>query len=90
MLMNQHFPVKNVAFAVSQPVLIESIQKKKKKQTNKQANQTMAEGREQAGHLQPAVLDGASLLGPLRQHPKLVLLQFLSRGRYFWLSRTIW
>lgn len=59
-LMNQCFPAKNVAFAISQPVLIESIQKM---QTNKGANQTMAEGRKQAGHLQRAVLAQVSLLG---------------------------
>lgn len=59
-LMNQHFPAKNVAFAISQPVLIESIQKK---QTNKRANQTMAEGRKRAGHLRRAVLAQASLPG---------------------------
>lgn len=38
MLMNQHFPAKNVAFAISQQVLIESIQKKSK-QTSKQTKQ---------------------------------------------------
>lgn len=41
-LMNQHFPAEKVAFAISQQVLIESIQKK---QTNKGSAQTMAEGR---------------------------------------------
>lgn len=41
-LMNQHFPAEKVAFAISQQVLIESIQKK---QTNKGSDQTMAEGR---------------------------------------------
>lgn len=45
MLMNQHFPVKNVAFAVSQPVLIESLQKKSK-QTSKQTKQWQRAGNE--------------------------------------------